>query len=128
MARGGSRAIQGQGIPEAMEQILQHDSNIPPRINWLKPVSSTFAIGTGGPFFAEGPIISTGAAHHSLDGQLLAVTATASKNLPTPGAPAGMADMLDRTCVVLGKSISLRLALGGLLINNKKTKNKPLKI
>src|SRR5690606_37502669 len=62
MARWGSRAIQGHGIPEAREQILEHESNIPARVTWLKPLSSAFAIGTGGPFGAEGPIISTGGA------------------------------------------------------------------
>ena len=60
MARWGSRAIRGHGIPEAMEQVLLNESRIPPRITWLKPVSSAIAIGTGGPFGAEGPIIATG--------------------------------------------------------------------
>jgi hypothetical protein len=32
MARWGSRAIQGHGIPEAMERILEHESNIAPRV------------------------------------------------------------------------------------------------
>src|SRR5574337_1306308 len=91
MARWGSRAIQGHGIPEAMEQILTNESNIPARITWLKPVSSAFAIGTGGPFGAEGPIISTGGALGSLIGQLLRVTANERKVLLAAGAAAGMA-------------------------------------
>src|SRR5690606_35921544 len=62
MARWGSRAIRGHGIPEAMEQVLLNESKIPPRITFLKPVSSAVAIGTGGPFGAEGPIIATGGA------------------------------------------------------------------
>ncbi|MBS0231417.1 MAG: chloride channel protein, partial [Proteobacteria bacterium] len=60
MARWGSRAIRGHGIPEAMEQVLLNESKIPPRITILKPLSSAVAIGTGGPFGAEGPIIATG--------------------------------------------------------------------
>src|ERR1700741_3875788 len=40
MARYGSKAIRGHGIPEAMEQILTDDSKIPPHINFLKPISA----------------------------------------------------------------------------------------
>ncbi len=91
MARWGSRAIRGHGIPEAMEQVLLNESKIPPRITFLKPLSSAVAIGTGGPFGAEGPIIATGGALGSLFGQLLRVTATERKTLLAAGAAAGMA-------------------------------------
>ncbi|MEW5836118.1 MAG: chloride channel protein [Pseudomonadota bacterium] len=91
MARWGSRAIRGHGIPEAMEQILLNESRIPPRMTWLKPVSSAVAIGTGGPFGAEGPIIATGGALGSLIGQLAHVTADERKTLLAAGAAAGMA-------------------------------------
>jgi CIC family chloride channel protein len=60
MARYGSEAIRGHGIPEAMEQVLFGQSRIPPRVTFLKPLSAAVAIGTGGPFGAEGPIIATG--------------------------------------------------------------------
>src|SRR6201991_5108606 len=91
MARWGSRAIRGHGIPEAMEQVLLNESKIPPRLTFLKPVSSAVAIGTGGPFGAEGPIIATGGALGSLIGQLLHTTATERKTLLAVGAAAGMA-------------------------------------
>ncbi|GLQ51327.1 chloride channel protein [Dyella flava] len=91
MARWGSRAIRGHGIPEAMEQVLLNESRIPPRITWLKPVSSAVAIGTGGPFGAEGPIIATGGALGSLIAQLMHVTADERKTLLAAGAAAGMA-------------------------------------
>lgn len=91
MARWGSRAIRGHGIPEAMEQVLLNESRIPPRITWLKPVSSAVAIGTGGPFGAEGPIIATGGALGSLIAQLMHVTADERKTLLASGAAAGMA-------------------------------------
>jgi H+/Cl- antiporter ClcA len=48
MARYGSRAIRGHGIPEAMENVLLNQSKIPARMMVLKPVSSAIAIGTGG--------------------------------------------------------------------------------
>lgn len=91
MARYGSRAIRGHGIPEAMENVLYNQSRIPPRMTFLKPLSAAVAIGTGGPFGAEGPIIATGGALGSLVGQLLHVTADERKALLAAGAAAGMA-------------------------------------
>jgi len=91
MARYGSRAIRGHGIPEAMEQVLYNQSRIPPRMTFLKPLSAAVAIGTGGPFGAEGPIIATGGALGSLLGQVLRVTADERKALLAAGAAAGMA-------------------------------------
>ncbi len=109
MARWGSRAIQGHGIPEAMEQILTNESNIPARMTWLKPVSSAFAIGTGGPFGAEGPIISTGGALGSLIGQLLRVTANERKVLLAAGAAAGMAAVFGAPVASLVLAVELLL-------------------
>jgi H+/Cl- antiporter ClcA len=109
MARWGSRAIQGHGIPEAMEQILTNESNIPPRVTWLKPVSSAFAIGTGGPFGAEGPIISTGGALGSLIGQLMRMTAHERKVLLAAGAAAGMAAVFGAPVASLVMAVELLL-------------------
>src|SRR3954469_8965272 len=90
MARYGSAAIRGHGIPEAMEQVLLNKSRIPARITLLKPISAAISIGTGGPFGAEGPIIATGGAVGSLIGQLLHTTAAERKTLLAAGAAAGM--------------------------------------
>ncbi len=90
MARFGSSAIRGHGIPEAMEQVLRNESRIPPRITFLKPISAAVSIGTGGPFGAEGPIIATGGAVGSLIGQLIHTTASERKALLAAGAAAGM--------------------------------------
>lgn len=91
MARYGSKGIRGHGIPEAMEQVLINQSRIQPRMTFLKPISAAIAIGTGGPFGAEGPIIATGGAFGSLVGQLLTTTADERKTLLSAGAAAGMA-------------------------------------
>ena len=91
MARYGSAAIRGHGIPEAMEQVLTNRSRIPPRLTLLKPLSAAIAIGTGGPFGAEGPIIATGGAFGSLVGQAVQVTTIERKALLAAGAAAGMA-------------------------------------
>lgn len=109
MARWGSRAIRGHGIPEAMEQVLLNESKIPARMTWLKPVSSAIAIGTGGPFGAEGPIIATGGALGSLLGQWLHVTADERKTLLAAGAAAGMAAVFSAPVSAVLLSIELLL-------------------
>ncbi len=91
MARYGSGAIRGHGIPEAMEQVLLNESKISPKVTILKPLSAAIAIGTGGPFGAEGPIIATGAALGSLVGQVFHTTPDERKTLLAAGAAAGMA-------------------------------------
>jgi chloride channel protein, CIC family len=91
MARYGSDKIRGHGIPEAMEAVLVNRSRIEPKVAILKPISAAIAIGTGGPFGAEGPIIQTGGAVGSLVGQVLHVTAAERKVLLACGAAAGMA-------------------------------------
>ncbi len=90
MARYGSKAIRGHGIPEAMEQVLFNESRIPARVLFMKPLSAVVAIGTGGPFGAEGPIIATGGALGSLVGQFAKITAEERKILLASGAAAGM--------------------------------------
>jgi len=91
MAKYGSSKIRGHGIPEAMEAVLINRSRIEPKVAILKPLSAAIAIGTGGPFGAEGPIIQTGGAVGSLFGQLLHTTAAERKVLLACGAAAGMA-------------------------------------
>jgi H+/Cl- antiporter ClcA/predicted transcriptional regulator len=90
MARYGSKAIRGHGIPEAMEQVLFNESRIPARVLLMKPLSAIVSIGTGGPFGAEGPIIATGGALGSLVGQFTKITAEERKILLASGAAAGM--------------------------------------
>jgi chloride channel protein, CIC family len=91
MAKYGSDKIKGHGIPEAMEAVLKSNSRIEAKVAILKPLSAAIAIGTGGPFGAEGPIIQTGGAVGSLVGQLLSTTAVERKVLLACGAGAGMA-------------------------------------
>ena len=74
-----------------MEQVLFNESRIPARMTFLKPLSAAIAIGTGGPFGAEGPIIATGGALGSLVGQLVKTTPDERKTLLAAGAAAGMA-------------------------------------
>jgi chloride channel protein, CIC family len=90
MAKYGTPKIKGHGIPEAMEAVLVNRSRIEPRVAILKPISAAIAIGTGGPFGAEGPIIQTGGAVGSLVGQFFHTTASERKVLLACGAAAGM--------------------------------------
>src|SRR6202158_503143 len=90
MAKYGTSKIKGHGIPEAMEAVMVNRSRIEPRVAILKPISAAIAIGTGGPFGAEGPIIQTGGAVGSLVGQAFHATASERKVLLACGAAAGM--------------------------------------
>lgn len=90
MARFGSKAIRGHGIPEAMEKIILDESRIPPLITLLKPLSAALSIGTGGPFGAEGPIIATGGAFGSFTGQVMHISPAERKIMLSAGACAGM--------------------------------------
>ncbi len=109
MARYGSKGIRGHGIPEAMEQVLSNESKIPPLMTFLKPISAAIAIGTGGPFGAEGPIIATGGALGSFIGQIFPVTPTERKILLTAGAAAGMSAVFGTPVAAVLLSIELLL-------------------
>ena len=109
MARYGSKAIRGHGIPEAMEQVLVNESRIPARLTFLKPVSAAISIGTGGPFGAEGPIIATGGALGSVIGQIIHTTAAERKTLLAAGAAAGMAAVFGSPVAAVLLAIELLL-------------------
>jgi H+/Cl- antiporter ClcA len=109
MALYGSKAIRGHGIPEAMEQILTNQSKIKPTITYLKPISSAIAIGTGGPFGAEGPIIATGGALGSTLGQITKITHNERKILLASGATAGMAAIFGTPIAAVFLAIELLL-------------------
>lgn len=83
--------LKGHGIPEAMEAVLFSHSRMRLRVAFLKPLATAVAIGTGGPFGAEGPIIQTGAAFGSLFGQMVGLTPYYRRVLLAAGAAAGMA-------------------------------------
>ncbi|HET9834803.1 MAG TPA: chloride channel protein, partial [Rhodanobacteraceae bacterium] len=91
MARYGTERIRGHGIPEALEAILFRQSKMLFKVAILKPISAAIAIGTGGPFGAEGPIIMTGGAVGSLIGQAFYLTSMERRTLLVAGACAGMA-------------------------------------
>ncbi|MEO8961848.1 MAG: chloride channel protein [Ginsengibacter sp.] len=109
MALYGSKAIRGHGIPEAMEQILTNQSKIKPTITYLKPISSAIAIGTGGPFGAEGPIIATGGALGSTLGQVMKISHNERKILLASGATAGMAAIFGTPIAGIFLAIELLL-------------------
>lgn len=109
MALFGSKAIRGHGIPEAMEQILINQSKIKPSIAFLKPISSAIAIGSGGPFGAEGPIIATGGALGSTIGQLFKITSNERKIILAAGATAGMSAIFGTPIAAVFLAIELLL-------------------
>jgi H+/Cl- antiporter ClcA len=109
MAKYGSSKIRGHGIPEAMEAVLINRSKIDPRVAILKPLSAAIAIGAGGPFGAEGPIIQTGGALGSVIGQIFHITAAERKVLLACGAAAGMAATFNTPIAAIILAIELLL-------------------
>ncbi|MCG3139669.1 MAG: Voltage-gated ClC-type chloride channel ClcB [Anaerolineae bacterium] len=109
MARYGSDKIRGHGIPEALEAILIDRSKMSPKVALLKPISSAIAIGTGGPFGAEGPIVMTGGAFGSLFAQFFRLSSAERKTLLVAGATGGMAAIFATpvAAVLLGIEIML---------------------
>jgi chloride channel protein, CIC family len=109
MARYGSQKIRGHGIPEALEAILIGQSRIDAKTAVLKPLSSAIAIGTGGPFGAEGPIIMTGGALGSLFAQCFDLSAAERKTLLVAGAAAGMTAVFGTPIAAVLLSVELLL-------------------
>jgi len=104
-----SPVIRGHGIPEAMEAILTRHSRVSPRAAVAKPTSAAVAIGTGGPFGAEGPIIVTGGALGSLVGQVIKVSPSERKILLACGAAAGMAGVFGAPLASVVLAVELLL-------------------
>lgn len=109
MARFGSSAIRGHGIPEAMEKIITDDSKIPVKLTFLKPISAAISIGTGGPFGAEGPIIATGGAFGSFAGQIMRISSSERKIMLAAGACAGMSAIFGSPLAAVLLAIELLL-------------------
>jgi len=109
MARYGSERIRGHGIPEALEAILVEGSRVAPRLAFLKPVSAAIAIGSGGPFGAEGPIIMTGGAFGSVVSQHLKLSAAERKTLLVAGAAGGMAATFSAPLAAILLAVELLL-------------------
>lgn len=109
MARFGSLAIRGHGIPEAMEKILMDGSKIPFKLLLLKPISSAIAIGSGGPFGAEGPVIATGGTLGSICGQIFPFTDFERKVLLACGAAGGMTAIFGTPLAAVLLAIELLL-------------------
>lgn len=101
--------IRGHGLPEAMEAVLERQSRVSPRVAVAKPLSAAVAIGTGGPFGAEGPIIVTGGALGSIIGQVLHISPAERKILLAAGAAAGMAAIFGSPLAAVVLAIELLL-------------------
>jgi CIC family chloride channel protein len=101
--------IRGHGIPESLEAIVLRESRIQPRVLVAKPLSAAVAMGTGGPFGAEGPIIVTGGTIGSLIGQVLRVSAAERRTLLATGAAAGMAGVFGTPIAAIVLAFELLL-------------------
>lgn len=109
IAKYGSDRIKGHGIPEAMEAVLRHKARVSPRIAIFKPISAAIAVGTGGPFGAEGPIIQTGGAIGSLIGQSMRMTTAERRTLLACGGAAGMVGIFNTPIAAVALALELLL-------------------
>jgi H+/Cl- antiporter ClcA len=109
IARFGTEQIRGHGIPEAIEAILFKNSAMSPKVAVLKPLASGIAIGSGGPFGAEGPIIMTGGAIGSLIAQHFHLTGAERKTLLVAGAVSGMTAVFGTPVAGLLMAVELLL-------------------
>jgi H+/Cl- antiporter ClcA/CBS domain-containing protein len=109
IARYGSEQVRGHGIPEAIEAILFKNSTMLPKVAVLKPLASAIAIGSGGPFGAEGPIIMTGGAVGSLIAQHFHLSGGERKALLVGGAVAGMTAVFGTPIAALLLAVELLL-------------------
>jgi H+/Cl- antiporter ClcA len=109
IARYGSPAVRGHGIPEMMETVLAGESKVPWKVAVLKPLCSALSIGSGGPFGAEGPVIGLGGSLGSLLGQALRTDAWERKVLLSAGAAAGITAVFG--CPIAATLLCLELLL-----------------
>ncbi len=109
MARYGSDKIRGHGIPKAIEAIPLRGARVDPMVALLKPLSAAIAIGSGGPFGAEGPIIMTGGPFGSLVAQWLKLTDAERTTLLVAGAAAGMSATFSAPLAAILLAVELLL-------------------
>ncbi len=116
MARYLDHGIRGHGIPEVIERIESHKSNIPFKLLWLRPIACAISIGTGGPYGAEGPVIGMGGAFGSFIGRLFKLNETEKKILLAAGAAAGIS-------AVFGVPVGAVFLVSELFTRNQNIKN-----
>jgi H+/Cl- antiporter ClcA len=109
MARYGTDKIRGHGIPEAIEAIVLRGSMVTTRVTIFKPLSAAVAIGSGGPFGAEGPVIMTGGAFSSLMAQFIRLSDSERKTLMVAGAAAGLSGIFGTPFAAMLLAVELLL-------------------
>jgi chloride channel protein, CIC family len=109
MARYGSDKIRGHGMPEAIEAVLIHGAKVDARVAFFKPISAAIAIGSGGPFGAEGPIIMTAGSVGSLFAQMFHLSDAERSTLLVAGAAAGMAGVFSTPLAAILLAVELLL-------------------
>jgi H+/Cl- antiporter ClcA len=109
MARFGTDKIRGHGIPEALEAILMNGAKVDGKVAIYKPLSAAIAIGSGGPFGAEGPIIMTAGSVGSLFAQLFKLSAAERTTLLVAGAAAGMTGVFSTPLAAVLLAVELLL-------------------
>ena len=83
------------------------------RVAFFKPLSAAIAIGSGGPFGAEGPIIMTAGSVGSLFAQMFHLSDAERSTLLVAGAAAGMAGVFSTPLAAILLAVSCCSSNGG---------------
>lgn len=81
----------GSGIPEVMLAVARHGGRIRARVSFVKALSSSICIGSGGSAGREGPIVQIGASLASSLAQALRLPPERTRLLAACGSAAGVA-------------------------------------
>jgi len=85
-----TRDAKGHGVSEVLEAVSVRGGRIQPRVGFVKSLTSTICIGTGGSVGLEGPIALIGSAIGSTVGQLVTLSEDRIRLLLACGAGAGI--------------------------------------
>jgi H+/Cl- antiporter ClcA/CBS domain-containing protein len=109
LARYGTPAVAGCGLPQTMAAVRGTGRRLPARLALLKPLAAGLAVGTGAPLGTDGPSLQTGGALGSLLARLLRCPATEANVLVAAGAAAGLAAAFGTAAAALMLAVELLL-------------------
>lgn len=99
----------GHGVPEVMDAIYYKEGKIRPIVAFVKAISSSISIGTGGSVGREGPIVQIGSAFGSFLGQIIKMNTRQRIVLIAAGAAAGISATFNTPIGGLAFAIELLL-------------------
>ena len=106
--------VKGHGVPEVMETIATKGSVIHPRAMFVRLLSTSVTIGSGGSVGREGPIVHIGSTIGSAIGQMFHVAGSRLRTLVGCGAAAGIAAAFNAP--IAGALFAVEVILGDFAV------------